>query len=159
MRSFRFFKWLIVEVIAVVLIAAFVLIDAKDVYQWWVGNTSFVTSDTTCDLHQSACDVRLSDGSPLRLEIEPKSIPLMQPLHFKVTTSLDVPILEIKLFATNMNMGLHTIKLKQTTTKGLYEGDGMLPTCIMGNMVWQANVIINEKNKSQGAIFSFQTDK
>jgi len=158
MRSIRFFKLLVVEVIAVILVVAFVLIDAKDVYQWWVGNTTFVNSDTTCDLHKNACDVRLNDGSPLRLEIEPKNIPLMQPLQFKVTTSLDVPTIEIKLFATNMNMGLHTIKLAQTA-KGVYEGEGMLPTCITGNMIWQANVIANQKNKSLGAIFSFKTDK
>ena len=158
MRLSRFWKWLIVEVFVVVLIGAYVLIDSHDVYQWWVGNTHFAQGNGACDLHVSACEATLNDGSLLSLEIEPKSIPLMKPLQFKVTSTIDVPSMEIKLFATNMNMGLHTITLKQTS-KGTYEGEGMLPTCIMGNMIWQANVILNQLTQSQGAIFTFKTDK
>lgn len=158
MFSSRFFKWLIIEIIAVVGIGAYVLIDSHDVYQWWVGDTHFVRSSDTCDLHVSACEVTLKDGSPLSLEITPKEIPLMKPLQFKVTTKVDLPSLEIKLFATNMNMGLHTIKLNQTA-QGVYEGEGMLPTCVVGNMIWQANVILNQTAQSQGAIFTFKTDK
>lgn len=158
MFSSRFFKWLIVEIIAVVLIGAYVLIDSHDVYRWWVGDTHFVAASSACDLHTQSCEVTLKDGSLLSLDIEPKTIPLMKPLHFKVTSSIDLPSIEIKLFATNMNMGLHTIKLSQTS-KGIYEGEGMLPTCVMGNMIWQANVIFNETTQSQGAIFTFKTDK
>lgn len=158
MFSSRFFKWLIVEIIAVVLIGAYVLIDSHDVYRWWVGDTHFVQAPSACDLHIQSCEVKLKDGSSLSLDIEPKTIPLMKPLHFKVTSSIDLPSIEIKLFATNMNMGLHTIKLSQTS-KGIYEGEGMLPTCVMGNMIWQANVIFNETTQSQGAIFTFKTDK
>jgi hypothetical protein len=158
MFSSRFLKWLIVEIIAVFGIGAYVLIDSHDVYQWWVGNTHFVHAESTCDLHVNACEVVLNDGTALSLEIEPKSIPLMKPLHFKVISALDLPSMEIKLFATNMNMGLHTIKLTQTA-KGIYEGEGMLPTCVMGNMIWQANVILNQLTQSQGAIFTFKTDK
>ena len=158
MPSPRFFKFLAVEILAVVLIAAYVMIDAKDVYQWWVGETNFVSADPACDLHKSACEVTLSDGSLLRLDIEPKSIPLMKPLHFKVTIPSDLPTIEIKLFATNMNMGFHSFKL-YAKQNGLYEGEGMLPTCIVGNMIWQANLIVNTSSKSVGATFYFQTDK
>lgn len=158
MPSPRFFKFLAVEILAVMLIAAYVLVDAKDVYQWWVGETNFITADPACDLHNSGCDVTLSDGSPLRLEIDPKEIPLMKPLHFKVTTPIDLPAIEMKLFATNMNMGLHTIKLTKTAA-GTFEGEGILPTCIVGNMIWQANVILNQTSHSLGAVFLFKTDK
>lgn len=158
MISSRFFKWLIVEIIAVVLIGAYVLIDSHDVYRWWVGDTHFVEASSACDLHTQSCEVTLNDGSLLSLDIEPKTIPLMKPLHFKVASSIDLPKIEIKLFATNMNMGLHTITLKQTT-KGIYEGEGVLPTCVVGNMIWQANVILNETSKSSGAVFTFKTDK
>jgi hypothetical protein len=158
MRSSRFWKWLVIEVIAVVGIGAYILIDSHDVYQWWVGNTHFAHAEHACDLHVNACQATLNDGTALSLEIEPKSIPLMKPLHFKVTSPIDLPSIEIKLFATNMNMGLHTIKLTQTS-KGIFEGEGMLPTCVMGNMIWQANVILNQLTQSQGAIFTFKTDK
>lgn len=158
MLSARFFKWLIVEIIAVLLIGVYILVDSQDVYRWWVGDTHFAHASSNCDLHVSACEVSLKDGSTLSLEIEPKEIPLMKPLHFKVTSIVDLPNIEIKLFATNMNMGLHTIKLSQTS-KGIYEGEGMLPTCVMGNMIWQANVILDQTTQSQGAIFTFKTDK
>ena len=158
MPSLRFFKWLAFEIIAVLLIGAYIFIDSHDVYRWWVGDTHFVQTNTPCDLHVTACEATLKDGSLLSLDIEPKTIPLMKPLLFKVTSEVVLPSIEIKLFATNMNMGLHTIKLTQTS-KGVYEGEGMLPTCVMGNMIWQANVILNQTTQSQGAIFTFQTDK
>jgi hypothetical protein len=158
MPSLRFFKWLALEIIAVLLIGAYILIDSDDVYRWWIGDTHFAQVTNDCDLHMSACEVTLKDGTLLTLDIEPKEIPLMKPLHFKVTSSIDLPSLEIKLFATNMNMGLHTIKLTHTS-QNTYEGEGMLPTCIMGNMIWQANVILNQTSRSQGAIFTFKTDK
>ena len=37
----RFWKLLVVEMIAVVGVAAYFLIDARDIYQWWVGDTYF----------------------------------------------------------------------------------------------------------------------
>jgi hypothetical protein len=46
-----------------------------------------------------------------------------------------------------------------SSAKGIYEGEGMLPTCVMGNMIWQANVVLNQPSQSQGAIFTFKTDK
>lgn len=158
MLSSRFIKWFIIELIAVGLIALYVLLDSSDVYRWWVGDTLVVQADAGCDLHVNSCEATLTDGTLLRFEIEPKTIPLMKPLHFKVTTPHDLSTIELKLFATNMNMGFHTFTLKQTS-KGVFEGDGMLPTCIMGNMIWQANVVLNQAKKSQGAAFIFQTDK
>jgi len=154
----RLLKWLAAEIIAVLLIAAYVLIDASDVYAWWVGDTDFTYSLTPCNLHQSTCSVNLKDGTLLSFDIEPKNIPLMQPLHFKVTTNTNLAYIELKLFATNMNMGFHSVTLKPTSA-GVYEGEGLLPTCMMGGMLWQANVILNERDKSLGAIFTFKTDK
>ena len=158
MSKMRFLKWLGIEIIAILLIGAYIFIDAKDIYQWWVGDTSFSRQDALCDLHESSCDAILKDKTTLRFEINPKEIPLMKPLHFKVTSSIDIPKIDLKIFATNMNMGFHSFELKKTS-QGVYEGDGMLPTCIVGNMMWQANVIVNQIHQSQGAIFTFQTDK
>ena len=158
MPSARFLKWLLFEIIMIAAIGSYIFVDSHDVYRWWVGDTHFVHVTNACDLHTSTCEVTLKDGSLLSLDIEPKTIPLMKPLQFRVTSNIDLPSIEIKLFATNMNMGLHTIALKQTS-KGVYEGEGMLPTCVVGNMIWQANVILNQPTQSQGAIFIFQTGK
>jgi len=57
----RWLKWLFAEIIAVLFITAYVLIDASDVYAWWVGDTDFAYVSTPCDLHQHACSVAHSD--------------------------------------------------------------------------------------------------
>lgn len=158
MVSSRMLKWLGIEIVAVILIAAYVLIDASDIYQWWVGDTQFATLSSPCNLHEQRCKATLKDGTILTFDIEPKNIPLMEPLRFTVTSEHELSYIELKLFATNMNMGFHSFTLKPTS-KGVYEAQGVLPTCMVGGMIWQANVILNEKSQSLGAIFTFQTDK
>lgn len=155
----RFWKLLIVEIIAVVGVATYFLLDAHDVYQWWVGDTHFTKAHETCNMNQSSCTATLKNDILVEFEISPKPIPLMKPLQFRVTLKdTHLPYLELTFFATNMNMGLHTFKL-YPKEDGVYEGEGMLPTCVMGNMRWQANLIINTSSQSLGAIFYFQTDK
>lgn len=157
MQRQRFFKLLFFEAIIVTLVGAYFFIDSHDIYRWWVGSTSFVQADTNCDLHVKSCQVHLKDNTVLDFSIEPKEIPLMKPLRFSVTLEgTSLPFIELTLFATNMNMGLHTFKLFHKAN-GLYEGEGMLPTCIVGNMIWQANIIIDKPLQSLGATFYFQT--
>lgn len=159
MNRSRFWKLLGVEILLVLCAGAYFLIDSHDVYRWWVGDTHFVTAPQTCSLHQSACDVRLEDGHDIAFEVSPKPIPLMKPLQFRATIKhIDLPFVELKIFATNMNMGFHTFKL-YAKGDGIYEGEGMLPTCVVGNMIWQTNLIINMPSQSLGATFYFQTDK
>lgn len=155
----RFWKLLVVEMIAVIGVTAYFLIDARDIYQWWVGDTHFTKTHEACNMNQSSCTATLKEGTLVEFEINPKPIPLMKPLQFRVILhNMHLPYLELTLFATNMNMGLHTFKL-YPKENGVYEGEGMLPTCVMGNMRWQANLIINTSSQSLGAIFYFQTDK
>lgn len=159
MPSSRFWKLLVIEIVALSAIGAYVLIDSHDIYRWWVGDTHFVSAPTPCDLHVNSCSAQLDDEKPLVFDISPKPIPVMKPLHFKVhIPHVSLSFIELKLFATNMNMGLHSFKL-YPTQEGWYEGEGMLPTCVVGNMIWQANIILNTPTKSMGAIFYFQTDK
>ena len=154
----KMLKWLGLEMIAVIGIGAYILIDASDVYRWWVGGTHFSTPTSACNLHEERCSATLKDGSIVTFEIVPKTIPLMKPLHFIVTTSHELSAVDLKLFATNMNMGFHAFSLKPTQ-KGVYEGEGTLPTCIVGDMIWQANVILNDTHESLGATFTFKTDR
>ena len=155
----RFWKLLIIEIIAVICVAVYVLIDAHDIYRWWVGDTHFVKAPSTCNLHQSSCTVLLKENIVAQFDITPKPIPLMKPLKFRVILqNIHLPYIELTLFATNMNMGFHTFKL-YAKGNGLFVGEGMLPTCVVGNMIWQANLVIETSQQSLGAIFLFQTDK
>ena len=157
--SSRLIKIFLAEVIAIGAIVAYFLIDSHDIYRWWVGDTHFVQAPKTCNLHTQSCSVILDTNQTLILDIAPKPIPLMKPLVFRLyAPSSGLLSVELKLFATNMNMGLHTFTL-HATQDGWYEGEGMLPTCVVGNMIWQANVILNTPTQSLGAVFYFQTDK
>ncbi|MDD3344314.1 MAG: hypothetical protein PHR87_12155 [Sulfurospirillaceae bacterium] len=159
MQRKKFLKLLFIEVLIVSLVSAYFLIDSHDVYRWWAGNTTFTTANPECNLNVERCETALSDRSHLTLEIEPKPVPLMKPITFKVTIEdASLSFIEATLFATNMNMGLHTFKLFNKGN-GLYEGEGMLPTCIVGNMIWQTNIVLNKPSQSIGATFFFQTGK
>lgn len=159
MPKYRFWKLLAIEIVIVCSVASYFLLDSHDVYQWWVGQTHFTPAPKECNLHNTACNVTLENNLNVTFDISPKPIPLMKTLTFRAQIeNIDLPYLELKLFATNMNMGFHSFKL-YAKGNGIYEGEGILPTCIVGNMIWQANLILNTSSQSLGAIFSFQTDK
>ncbi len=159
MKTKKFLKFLILEIVALSLIVAYFLIDSSDIYRWYVGNTNFAKQDKSCDLHKEACSVTLKDGSIVTLSITPRPIPLMKPIKLLVTTKdINLDKLELKVFATNMNMGLIEKPIKKVK-KDTYKAEITLPTCIVGNMIWDVNIIANKPSKSVGAVFEFQTGK
>ncbi len=159
MKTKKFLKFLILEIVALSLIIAYFTIDSSDIYRWYVGNTNFVKQDKSCDLHKEACSIELKDGSIITLDITPKPIPLMKPIRLHVETqNIDINSLKLKVFATNMNMGLIEKSLKKLR-KGSYEVNITLPSCIVGGMIWDVNIIANKPTKSLGAVFEFQTSK
>jgi hypothetical protein len=153
----KFYKLLILEIIALSLLCAYFLLNSSDIYRWYVGNTSFSKQNPNCDLHKEACEVLLKDGSSVTLSIYPKEIPLMKPLKFLVKTKgIKLDDLQLEIFATNMNMGLTEATLIKTKPN-LYEGTITLASCVRGGMIWNANIIINKFQKSIGATFKFKT--
>ncbi len=159
MKTKKFFKLLVLEIIALVLIVGYFLIDSSDIYRWYVGNTNFVKQSKSCNLHKEACSVTLKDGSIVTLDITPRPIPLMKPIKLHITTkNVNLNKLDLKIFATNMNMGLIEKPIKRVK-KDTYEAEITLPTCIVGGMIWDVNIIANKLSKSVGAVFEFQTGK
>lgn len=155
----RFYKILFLEILAVLLIASFFFIDQEKMYKWFAGETHFSESINPCDLHMSACTTTLTDGNSVTFSIEPKTIPLMKPLTFRVQTfGIEDEEIDLSIYATNMNMGLHTFTMKKVSN-GLYEAKGILPTCIVGNMIWRAEVVLNRPTQSIGAAYTFKTDQ
>ncbi|MFK5882249.1 MAG: hypothetical protein QM482_08530 [Sulfurospirillum sp.] len=159
MKTKKFFKLLVLEIFVLILVVAYFLIDSSDIYRWYVGDTNFVKQDKSCDLHKKACSITLGDGSVITLDITPRPIPLMKPIRIHITTkNINLDKLDLKVFATNMNMGLIEKSLKRVK-KDTYEGEITLPMCIVGNMIWDVNIIANEPSSSLGAVFEFQTRK
>ncbi|NOX15421.1 MAG: hypothetical protein GXP61_05275 [Epsilonproteobacteria bacterium] len=159
MKTKKFFKLLTFEIIVISAILAYFLIDSSYIYKWYVGSTNFVKQDKQCDLHKNNCKITLKDGSMLELSIYPKSIPLKKPIKLVVTTkNINLKTLSLKLYATNMNMGFIEKKLKKVG-QNRYETSVILPSCMTGGMIWNANIIANKPTKSLGGVFEWTTAK
>ena len=159
MKTKKFLTLLIIEAFILCIVCAYFLISSSDIYRWYVGSTNFTKQDKNCDLQEEACSVTLEDGSDITLSINPRPIPLMKPIELSVKTKgINLDSLKLKVYATNMNMGLIEKSLGKTA-KNSYEGRITLPTCIVGNMIWNVNIIANKPTKSIGATFEFKTGK
>ncbi len=159
MKTKKFLMFLIIEILILCLVCAYFLISSSDIYRWYVGNTNFIKQNKNCDLQKEACSVVLEDGSRVTLSINPRPIPLMKPIELVVKTkNINLDNLNLKVYATNMNMGLIEKSLNKTA-KNTYKGKITLPTCIVGNMIWNVNIIANKPTKSIGATFEFKTGK
>lgn len=158
MKSKKFYLTLLLEVTIVAVIALFIFVDMKDIYKFFVGDTTFYHQDKNCDLHLTSCEVKFPEQRIVHFDIEPKEIPLMKPLTFTLTTSQNFKPenFELNIYATNMNMGYHSFILKKDTN-GSYKAAGILPDCLVGGMIWNAEVVNNSATKSEGAMFSFKT--
>lgn len=153
-------KSAILQVVVVLfIVVGYFLIDFSSLYQSFKGEAQFITQDSSCDLHQSSCIVKIQDGTTFKLEINPKSIPLMQSIKFEIKSNkADLKDLYLNIYATNMFMGDFNLPIKNLGN-GNYEAIGTLPTCPVGNMIWNADIRIEKINKTIGARFQFKTGK
>lgn len=121
------------------------------------GEGNYVVQDKNCDLHKSPCSITSEDGVTYTLEVFPKTIPLMQELNFTLKTTQPVKDLTFKIYATNMFMGEFVFDLKKQSN-GEYRAKGMLPTCPIGDMQWNADITKSTLTQKIGARFQFKTD-
>lgn len=154
MKNRKFFALLFLEVLVVLSAAAYFLIDSGSIYKYFFGDTKFYEQSKQCDLHVKSCSVEIPSVTKISFDIEPKDIPLMTPLTFTVTTDSDVnkDELDLHIYATNMNMGYYNLKMKKVS-KNKYQVQSILPTCIVGGMIWRAEVVIG----NEGGAFTFKT--
>lgn len=141
------------------IVLVYFLVDFNALYQSFKGEAKFVTQDKKCDLRQSSCFIKIQDGTTFELDIEPKTIPLMQAVKFSVKSNN--PLLKnlyLNIYATNMFMGDFNIPLKNLGD-GNYQALVTLPTCPVGHMQWNTDIRVEKINKTIGARFQFKTDK
>jgi hypothetical protein len=140
-------------------VIGYFLIDFSSLYQSFKGEAKFITQASNCDLHESSCTIEIQDGTKFELEINPKSIPLMQSIKFSIKSNkTDLNELYLNIYATNMFMGDFNLPIKNLGN-GNYEAIGTLPTCPIGDMKWNADIRIEKLDKIIGARFQFKTDK
>jgi len=159
MKTKKFWMLLIIEAFILCIVCAYFLISSSDIYRWYVGSTNFTKQNKNCHLEKGACSIVLKDGSDITLSITPRPISVMKPIEIAVKTKgINLDSLKLKVYATNMNMGLIEKSLDKTAENS-YKGKITLPSCIVGNMIWNVNIIANKPTKSIGATFEFKTGR
>lgn len=153
-------KSAIVQVgIVLFIVIGYFSIDFSSLYQSFKGKAEFITQNSTCDLHKTSCSIQIQDGTSFELEINPKTIPLMQSIKFSIkSNNTNLKDLYLNIYATNMFMGEFNLPIKNLG-KGNYEAIGTLPTCPVGDMQWNADIRVEKIDKTIGARFQFKTDK
>lgn len=152
MSNKKFFKLLLLQVIAVGAILVYLFVDSADMYRLFMGDTKFTYASKECDLRVSSCSVDVPELGKIEFEIEPKHIPLMETLTFSVKADIKADKLKLHIYATNMNMGYHRFTLKRVS-ENRFEAKGILPTCTVGGMIWNAKVV----SANKGGLFTFKT--
>ncbi|NQY94765.1 MAG: hypothetical protein HRT43_11405 [Campylobacteraceae bacterium] len=150
------------SVIMVALVASMIFayfsIDFNALMSYEQKDVKFITQHSDCDLHTAPCQIVLENGKSFELEVSEKDIPLMKPVKFTVTTNnYNKPTLPLQIYATNMLMGIQHFEFKKIK-ENVYESNVILPTCIRGNMKWNAEIILEEFQTRVGAKFQFKTE-
>lgn len=141
-----------------IIVIVYFLVDFNAILQSLKGEAKFITQDKTCDLHKTSCSIKIQDGTTFTLSVEPKNIPLMEPLKFTFkSNNPNLENLHLNIYATNMFMGEFNLPIKNLGN-GNYEAIGTLPTCPVGDMQWNADIRVEKLDKIIGARFQFKTD-
>ncbi len=121
--------------------------------------TEVAPLDPGCDLRAGPCTARLSGGARITLSIEPREIPVVQPLQLEVAvTGREVRSVEVDFAGVDMNMGFNRPKLEDRGG-GRFTGDGILPVCVRRAMEWEARVLAQTDAGLVAAPFRFITVK
>jgi len=112
-----------------------------------------------CDVRAGPCTARFADGGDVTLEVDPRGIPVMQPLVLQVTIQgIEVSAVAVDFTGVDMNMGYNRPSLAPVGS-GSWQGAGMLPTCVRARMLWEAKVLLTTPRGLFAAPFRFETDQ
>lgn len=144
---------------AVVLIALTVVAVLK---VWPLLNPEIVATaplDEGCDLRQGPCQARLATGESIEFAIEPRTIPVLQPLELQVRVAgLAARGVEVDFRGVDMNMGYNRPRLS-AKSEGVFSGATVLPVCVRNRMLWEALVLVRTNKGIVAAPFRFETVK
>lgn len=125
--------------------------------------------NTDCDLRRSACAVSFESGGTVQLDIQPRGIPVVQPLAVEVELSALAPPerVELDFAGFDMDMGYNRVPLHPANPAAadgspprlLYRGSAMLPICVRDRMTWEARVLLHRADGIQAAPFRFETTR
>jgi hypothetical protein len=151
-------KSTIISIFAVFLIVlSYFLIDFNSILEYFKGDTKFISQDSSCDLRKESCKIVIQDETEFILSVDPKEIPLMQEIKFKIKSNKsNLENLTLNIYSTTMYMGEYFVDIKNLG-EGFYEAVATLPACYVDNMKWNADIKIEKKSGNIGARFIFET--
>ncbi len=115
--------------------------------------------DPRCDLRAGPCELAIPGGGRVRFAIEPRTLPLMQPLSLSVEVEgLEASQVEVDFAGIGMNMGFNRPVL-MADGPGRFRGETRLPVCIRKAMEWEARVLLESDRGLVSAPFRFITVK
>jgi hypothetical protein len=95
----------------------------------------------------------------VRLELDPKTLPLLEPLRIAVDVEgLRALGVEVDFAGVDMNMGYNRPSLT-AEGGGRYVGKTVLPVCVRYRMDWEARVLVRTPEGLMAAPFRFATFK
>lgn len=113
--------------------------------------------DPNCDLRAGPCVGRFPDGTEISFSIEPRTIPLVDPLRLEARVKgVSARGAEVDFIGLNMDMGFNRSRLKDMG-EGNFSGSGVLPVCVLTRMEWEARVLVQTDRGMIAAPFRFDT--
>jgi hypothetical protein len=127
---------------------------------WPLLNPEVVASapvDPACDLRAGPCSSPLPGGRTITFSIEPRSIPLMEPVRLEVRVEgTKVSRVEVDFAGVDMNMGYNRPVL-EAQEEGRYVGEAVIPVCVRNRMDWEAKVLVRTPEGIVAAPYRFST--
>ncbi|MDP1611857.1 MAG: hypothetical protein Q8M11_12460 [Sulfuritalea sp.] len=108
-----------------------------------------------CDLQQRACAANVPGGGRIEFSITPRPIPFLQVLRVEVVTAgIEARKVEVDFAGETMNMGLNRGELA-AEGNGRHAGEGSLPVCVTGEMVWIGTVLVETERQRIAVPYRF----
>lgn len=115
--------------------------------------------DPGCDLRRGPCTGTLPNGASVRFGLEPRTIPLLEPLAIDVRVEgLRALGVDVDFAGVDMNMGYNRPSLA-AEGEGHFVGKTVLPVCVRYRMDWEAKVLVRTTGGLVAAPFRFSTFK
>ena len=148
-------------IIAAVLLAAIIAVSSWKLWGFlYPPRTETAAADPNCNLQADACNVTFSDGTEVSLAVQPTPIPLLKPITLQSTVKgANAKRVEVDIVGVDMNMGYIRPELSSAGVSGLFEGESILPVCILNEMEWEARVMVHSDAGLLVAPFRFTTRK
>ena len=111
-----------------------------------------------CHPAEQPCEARLPGNSRLIVRATPNPIRPLQPFTLSVqVTGVQARQVDVDFDGVDMRMGINRIRLTSSEQSAtLFTGQGMLPICVSGRMLWSASVLIDTSSGPYIVPFHFE---